>query len=102
VNPNQTKDAVLWHGVDLELRVLIQANASKNEIINLIDNRLKIRVSAPANDNQANQRLIQYLSKQFGVAKANIEILKGYRSRKKTLFIKRPLKSPHRAIELPT
>ncbi len=48
---------------------------------------LMVKVDAPAIKNKANERLIEILSKYFGVKKRNIKILKGHKSRDKLIEI---------------
>ena len=48
---------------------------------------MKIRLAAPPVDGAANEELIRFLAKSFGVARAQIEILSGAAARQKTLRI---------------
>ncbi|MDR2635137.1 MAG: DUF167 domain-containing protein [Clostridiales bacterium] len=48
----------------------------------------KARLTAPPVDGKANEALIELLSKEFGVPKRNIEIIKGATSRNKTVEIR--------------
>jgi uncharacterized protein (TIGR00251 family) len=47
----------------------------------------KVYVSAPAVDGKANKALIEVLAKHFQVPKSQIEIIKGLKSRRKTINI---------------
>jgi uncharacterized protein (TIGR00251 family) len=49
---------------------------------------LDIHITSPAKDNQANQEIIQLLSDFFQLPKTNITIIKGQKSRQKTLHLK--------------
>lgn len=71
----------------LELHVLVQPRASKDEIVGLQGDRLKIRLKAPPVDGEANQYLIEYLSKAFKLPKKAICVTRGQTSRQKTLSI---------------
>ena len=44
-----------WQGENLLLRVKTQPKASKDEFAEVLDNRLKIRITAPPIDGKANQ-----------------------------------------------
>lgn len=46
---------------------------------------LKLRVKAPAVDNKANKAVISALSEHFNINKGKIRILKGEKSREKTI-----------------
>jgi uncharacterized protein len=71
----------------LNLRVQIQPNASKNEIISYVDEILKLRIAAPAIDGKANRKLIEYLSEVFNIPKSNITIKSGLSSKYKIITI---------------
>ncbi len=76
-----------WKNNVLTLHVLIQPNASRDEISGVLGDRLKIRLKASPIDGKANQYLIQYLAKNLNLPKKAIRILKGARSRQKTLSL---------------
>ncbi|OGJ77715.1 hypothetical protein A2412_01850 [Candidatus Peribacteria bacterium RIFOXYC1_FULL_58_8] len=54
----------------------------------MADGILKIDLAAAPEDGQANAALIQFLAKEFGVAKSHVEILKGQTSRTKAVRIR--------------
>jgi uncharacterized protein len=83
-----------WQGDDLLLRVKAQAKASKDEFAEVLDNRLKIRITAPPIDGKANQHLIKFLSGQFKVSKSQIELLTGDGAREKRFMIRSPKQLP--------
>lgn len=67
--------------------VKAQPNSSKNKIAGLYgDDTIKINIKAPAVEGAANKELIKFISKQFKVAKSEIEI-KGETSKRKTLVL---------------
>ena len=49
----------------------------------------KVYLTAPAIEGKANQALIEFLADYFGVKKSQIEIIKGLKSRNKTVNISR-------------
>ena len=69
------------------LSVYLQPRAKKNEIVGLHNGAIKIRITAPPVDHAANKELIKLLAKKLGIAKSQIEIVRGEMSRTKTLFI---------------
>lgn len=72
-------------GVRLEVKV--QPRSSKNQIAGEQEGALKIKLTAPPVDGEANQALIAFLSACFKVPKKNISLLKGDSSRHKLLEI---------------
>jgi uncharacterized protein (TIGR00251 family) len=70
-------------GVLLALKV--QPRASKNEIGELLGDELKIKVTAPPVDAAANEALVEFLSEKLDCARNRIEIIRGHKSRHKTL-----------------
>ena len=69
------------------LKVKLQPRASKIEIIGLVEDSLKIRVTAPPLENQANQQCIKVLSKFLNIPKSDIILKSGSKSRNKTFDI---------------
>ena len=68
-------------------RVRVQPGASKNEIMGVQQDALKIRISAPPVQGKANKALIQFLAKELGVKRSQVEILSGHTSRIKTIRV---------------
>lgn len=67
------------------LSVKLQPRASKNEIGEPLGGKLKIKVTAPPVDSAANETLIEFLADTLDCAKSRIEIIRGHKSRHKTL-----------------
>jgi uncharacterized protein (TIGR00251 family) len=72
---------------DITLKVYLQPKSSKNEIVGRYRDGIKIKVTAPPIEGKANEALIRFLAKEFGISPSCIEIIKGHRSREKTLRI---------------
>ncbi|MCS5587918.1 MAG: DUF167 family protein [Porticoccaceae bacterium] len=72
------------------MRCYIQPKASRDGIIGLHNGELKVRLTAPPVDGAANQCLIKFFAKQFGIAKTQIKILSGQSSRHKLLLLDSP------------
>ena len=68
-------------------RVRVQPGASKNEIVGVQEDALKVRISAPPIQGKANKVLIQFLAKQLAVKRSQVEILSGHTSRVKTIHV---------------
>jgi len=69
------------------LQIKVIPNASKTELVK-IETGYKARIQCPPMDGKANDALITLLSKEFGVAKNSIEIIRGKMSRNKTVLVK--------------
>ncbi len=72
-------------GVRIEIRV--QPRASRNTISGMRAGILRIRVTAPPVDGQANAAAIALLAQALDVPKSSIRLVKGASSRQKTLAI---------------
>ena len=86
--------AVRLEGVLLKLDLLIQPKASRDQIQGLHGDELKVAITAPPVDGQANSHLIKYLAKQFKVAKSQIQIVRGELGRHKSVTIQEPKQLP--------
>jgi uncharacterized protein (TIGR00251 family) len=72
-------------GVSLQVRV--QPKASRNSLKTGEDGSLRVSVTAPAVDNEANQAVCAYLAKMLGIAKRDVTIKAGEHSRTKTIHV---------------
>lgn len=59
---------------------------------------MRIRVSSPPVDGEANKTLIRYLAKQFRVKRSHVRIVAGERSRDKMVEIDSPGKIPDEVL----
>lgn len=75
---------------DLRLRIFLQPKASRDHIAGVHDGELKISITAPPVDGQANAHLVKFLSKTFKVPKSAIVLEKGELSRHKQILIPAP------------
>ncbi len=73
---------------EILLHCHIQPGARQTRLVGLHDGCVKIQLQAPPVDGKANQALIAWLAKQFGVAKSAVELTRGGSSRRKTLRIR--------------
>ena len=71
----------------MKIKVKINPNSKKNQIISYEDDLLKIKIHAAPEKHKANIELINFLSKILKIAKSQIQISKGQTSRLKTLII---------------
>lgn len=87
-------DYYTWQDKNLIFNVFLQPRASRNRLVGLHDNAIKIALTAPPVDGEANKQLIQYLSRLFQVKKSDIDIVAGERSRRKRVSVCKPSHFP--------
>ena len=73
--------------IGISFKIYVQPKASKNSIVGVHDDALKIRLTAPPVDGAANKLCIKYLSKITGIPKSSFEITAGHTSRKKHILV---------------
>lgn len=83
-----------WVGETLHLNVRVQTRASKNEIVGISGQRLKVRLTSPPVEDQANRELLKLMAKTFSVPLRRVRLARGDRSRNKTLEIEHPTTTP--------
>jgi uncharacterized protein (TIGR00251 family) len=71
----------------ITLEILVQPRASRAKIGPMHDGRLKIAVTAPPVDGEANAAVIELLAKALGVARSAVSIAAGQTGRRKTVRI---------------
>ena len=81
-------------GSDLILQIQVQPRASRDALAGVMGDHLKIRLTAPPVEGQANEHLIAYLAKLFGVPLRDIVLERGMTSKWKVLRIRSPKKLP--------
>jgi uncharacterized protein len=67
--------------------ILVQPRASRAKIGPMHDGRIKIAVTAPPVDGEANAAVIELVARQLGIARTSVEVVAGASSRRKTLRI---------------
>jgi uncharacterized protein (TIGR00251 family) len=67
--------------------ILVQPRASRAKIGPVHDGRIKIAVTAPPVDGEANAAVIDLLAHRLGIARGDIAVVAGASSRRKTLRI---------------
>jgi len=68
-------------------KVRVQPGASKNEIVGVQEDALRVRISAPPVEGKANKALVQFLAEQLAVKRSQVEILNGHATRRKTIHV---------------
>ncbi len=72
-------------GVSFAVR--IQPRASKNEVAGVLGDEIKIRVTSPPVDGEANKALCAFLGRLLGVPARQVEIVAGHRGRRKVIRV---------------
>lgn len=67
--------------------ILVQPRASRARLGPLHDGRLKVAVTAPPIDGEANAAVIELLAKQLGVPRGAVEVVAGASSRRKSVRV---------------
>jgi uncharacterized protein len=83
----------------IRIRVRIQPGAQRNELLGWnTAGELRIKIAAPPREGEANKALVAFLAKRFGLAKRDIEIASGEKSRVKTISIPSALREVLEAL----
>jgi uncharacterized protein len=72
---------------EITLKIYLQPKSSRNEIAGPYRDGIKVRVTAAPVEGRANEALLGFLAKELGVTRSCIEIVRGHRSREKTVRI---------------
>jgi uncharacterized protein len=80
VNIKETEDGVI-------LQVHVVPRSAKSEIAGVQGDALKLRITAPPVEGQANAECVRFLSDILGIKKKQVRILSGHKSKKKTVAI---------------
>jgi uncharacterized protein len=67
--------------------VRVQPRASRDEIAGVMEGALKVRLTAPALENRANEALIEFLSLVLKTSKSAVRIRSGEQSRTKRVEV---------------
>jgi len=83
----QKCDYPIWISNNLKLKIYVQPNASRSEVIGLHADAIKIKIKAPPVDGAANEEVIRFLAEYCGVAKKSVHLLHGETGRHKLIEI---------------
>ena len=73
-------------GAQFALRV--QPRASRNAVVGVMGEAIKLAVTAPPVDGKANESVIEYLADLFRVSKSSVVIISGETGRNKVIAIR--------------
>ena len=74
-------------GETVKLPVVLKPKAKNNQILGIINGRLKIAIAAPPVDGKANTELIAFISKILSIKKRDIVIASGFSNHLKMLHL---------------
>ena len=69
------------------MEILVQPRASRTRVVGERDGRLKIQLTAPPVDGEANAALIEFLAGALRVRKGDVLIVRGETGRRKTVQV---------------
>ena len=69
------------------IMVLAVPRASKTEVVDIQQERCRIRVKAPPVDGEANTAIAVALAKLFGLPKKSVTIVNGHKSKQKSFLL---------------
>ena len=84
---NNINDFFKIVGNNIIIKSKIVPNSSKDRIMGIHNNALKIAIAAPPVEGKANKKCISFLAKYFDIAKSKIEIISGINSKDKLIKI---------------
>lgn len=87
-----------WDGDTLTVNLHVQPRASKDHVAGLHGPALKVCLTAPPVGGKANARLIRYVADLFRVKPAQVRLVRGETSRRKTVTITAPAVAPESLV----
>lgn len=71
----------------MDLWIKVIPNAKKTEVVGVENDLLKIRLAAQPIEGRANEELVAFFSKNFKIAKSNVDIISGELGRSKRVRV---------------
>ncbi len=71
----------------VQFKIKVQPRAKKNEISGFQGDALKLRLTAPPVDGEANAACIKYFARLFGVSKSAVTLIAGLTSQHKLIRV---------------
>jgi uncharacterized protein (TIGR00251 family) len=69
------------------IKVFVQPRASRNELVGIQGEELKLRLTSPPVEGAANKLCREFLAKLLGIAKGRVTLIAGEKSRHKRLLV---------------
>ena len=86
-----------WWSADddgIVISVRVTPGAKRSEVIDDSGERLRLRIAAPATEGRANAEVARFVASLFGVRRSAVSLVRGERSRDKTLRVVGPTSPP--------
>ncbi|BCR05928.1 UPF0235 protein [Desulfuromonas versatilis] len=74
-------------GEGVRICLYVQPRASRNQVVGELEGELKVRLTSPPVEGAANRLCCEFFAKLLGVAKGDVRLEAGERSRHKRLLI---------------
>jgi uncharacterized protein len=74
-------------GTGVTVELYIQPRASRNEMAGLHQGSLKLRLTAPPVEGEANRECIRFLADLLEVPRSQLRLMQGHKARRKTVLI---------------
>lgn len=71
----------------LVVHVRVQPRASRNQLDGVVGDRLRLRLTAPPVEGEANKACVAFLADLFGVPKSQVTLVAGEKAREKSLHV---------------
>lgn len=72
----------------IALTVRLQPRSAKNEIVGIYQDALKIKITSPPVEGEANAEAVRFLSKTFNIPKSSVVLRQGGKSKNKVFLLK--------------
>lgn len=89
-----TASAARWEGDCILLAVKARPGARRDALVAIEGDHLKVAIAAVAERGRATEHLLRFLAKEFGVPRAQTELVAGAFSPMKRIRIEKPHKIP--------
>ena len=77
----------MWHTISMLINVHVTTNAKEAKVTKVDEKNYEVRIDERAIEGRANKRLIEILSRHFGIPMSRIMIIRGRSSRDKLVQI---------------
>lgn len=71
----------------MKINIYVQPGAKKSSFEGEFNNNIKIKIKSPPLDGKANDELISFISEKLGLAKKQVKLISGEKSRYKVIEI---------------
>jgi uncharacterized protein (TIGR00251 family) len=90
--------SVTERGDAVRFAVRVQPRASREAVSGVIDGALRVALTAPPVDGEANAALVAFLAKRLGVARRDVTIVQGETGRSKLVEVRGATAAQVRAL----